>query len=303
VFADLAGSGVLGLWERVRAAGGELASVAEGATAATPPGELASAALAAQSVAEAGRRRERLDSVRQAAVQAGVWQARRPPRGYARDPRTRALVPDGHADEVRALFLMRAAGVPVSDLARQVGMTSAGIRHLLSNRAYLGELRVGPHLNPVAHEPLVDPATWERVQRPRARPPRAAAQPALLAGLARCAGCGRRLSRGGSARRPVYACPGRAAVPACPAPAAVAVHLLDPHVRRIAAAQAEPGERPPPLRELVGAVLVRRAGGRGARVPLAERVRVMRADAGLEPGEPPPWPAADAPGVLAPAGG
>jgi hypothetical protein len=36
-----------------------------------------------------------------------------------------------------------------------LGMTTSGVRQLLRNRVYLGELRVGSYVNATAHEPLV----------------------------------------------------------------------------------------------------------------------------------------------------
>jgi hypothetical protein len=272
-------------------------------------------------------------------------------------------------------------------------MTPSGVRQLLSNRVYLGELRVGEHVNTDAHEPLVDVDLWESAQLTVPRPGRRDRPPALLAGLARCAGCGHLLTRGGTTKYPAYTCPTNHSGGKCPEPAVVTVKLLDAHVERIAlgqlarlsikamdgkgaekarerlasaerelaayleavsaaavgaeafaagakgrreavdAATAEleaevnrgrvtpfvgsgidawrdlgPADRNTLLRGLLSAVIVKRAGGRGARVPLEDRVRVLRFGADVRLPErrggeasgivPIPLPDADDPAVL-----
>jgi hypothetical protein len=54
-----------------------------------------------------------------------------------------------------------------------------------------------------AHEPLVDRGLWEAVNanRQQMRAPNRRPEPALLAGLVRCAGCGGPMSRGSGGRR------------------------------------------------------------------------------------------------------
>jgi hypothetical protein len=172
-------------------------------------------------------------------AEAGIRQRRQAPTGYQRDPDTRRLVPDDRtAGLVRWAFSARAAGtVPVVEIADCLGMTNSGTRYLLANRVYLGELIVGPYTNPAAHPPLVDARTFEAAQRSVARPPRRRREPALLAGLVRCASCGHRMTRGGSARLSVYGCPKHHSGAHCPAPAAVTLALLDAHVERIALAE------------------------------------------------------------------
>lgn len=385
--------------DRVEAAGGEVVFVRENIDARTPNGRLNRTMMAAFAELELDQHRERFEHLRRTATERGVWQRRQTPRGYRRDPDTRRLVPDDRAGEVRAAFVARAAGEPAGRIAQRLGMTASGVRQLLRNRVYLGELRVGEHVNPAAHPAIVDPDTWEAAQRTTARPPRAAYDgPALLAGLARCAGCGHLLTRGGRKALPVYTCPRNHSGGRCPEPAAVTVSLLDRHVERIALAELSrlavtasagrgverarsslaaaerelaafleavsaadlgaeafadaartrreavdaardelraelarrPGipaegtgaetwdklngqERNALLRALLGAVVVRRAGGRGARVPLPERVQVLSYGAQLDVpprrgGEasgivPIAFRDADDPGVLGPAAG
>jgi site-specific DNA recombinase len=114
-------------------------------------------------------------------------------------------------------------------------MTPGGVRALLRNRVYLGELRVGGHVNPAAHRPLVTEDVWVAAQR--ARPPRPARAPepvALLAGLVRCASCGHVMSRASSGGRRTYACAQHHSAGACPRPAAITLCTLDDHVAVVA---------------------------------------------------------------------
>jgi hypothetical protein len=118
-------------------------------------------------------------------------------------------------------------------------MTSSGVRALLRNRVYLGELSVGKHVNPSAHEALVTEEEWLAAQRHRfARATRSGRSPALLAGLVRCASCGHLMSRGGGGRgHTVYACHRAHSAGECPRPAAVTATTLERCVEEIALAE------------------------------------------------------------------
>jgi|tagenome__1003787_1003787.scaffolds.fasta_scaffold20951342_2 hypothetical protein len=108
------------------------------------------------------------------------------------------------------------------------------VRHVLRNRAYLGEARSGTLVNPEAHQPLIDDDLWRRAVstfhgRPAAKGER---QPALLAGLVRCQACRYVMApsiRNGKRR---YRCLGVTLGRSCPAPAFVLEHQLMPLVER-----------------------------------------------------------------------
>jgi DNA invertase Pin-like site-specific DNA recombinase len=357
---------LLSVWDRVEAAGGRIIAVQEGIDTSTPTGRHMRNMLLSQATMERELHSERFEARRRDATAAGIWQRRQTPTGYSRDAKTRKLVPNEQAGHVREAFRDRAAGVPLVAIASKLRMTPSGARHLLKNDVYLGVLRVGQHVNPAAHEALVDRATFEAAQVPTARPARALGDaPALLAGLVRCSGCGHVMTRKRTANV-VYGCPVHHSGERCPAPASVTCATLDAYVERIALAElerlsvtisegdgverakrrlaeaehelgvyveavsaadigaaafaagarkrrdaveaaqgelrAELGrarvvpsvasgadvwadlnghERNQLLRSLLAAVVVARAGGRGARVPLEDRVRVLAHGADL----------------------
>jgi site-specific DNA recombinase len=242
---------LLTLWDRVEAAGGQVVAVAENVDTSTPAGRLTRTMLAAIAEHELDLHRERFEALRESATRAGIWQHRQTPVGYQRGE-NRRLEPDARAPAVREAFARRAAGASISDVARLLDLTNSGARQALRNRVYLGELRVGKHVNQAAHEPLVDEDTWLAAQPNGARPPRRRGEIALLAGIARCAGCGMVMSRARTPSGDGYVCHrggGRAA--ACDAPATILGERLEQHVVRIAlgelarieARAVNPGER------------------------------------------------------------
>jgi DNA invertase Pin-like site-specific DNA recombinase len=144
-----------------------------------------------------------------------------------------------HAAEaklVRELFERRAAGATWLELARWLDAVApkpngghwarSTVISMTGRRTYLGEVHHGQHTRAGAHEAIVSPALWRRAQgAPGRRTPRGTY---LLSGLARCAGCGRRM-RGttlGRGTGRVYSCNDRH----CPARATIMVHLLDAEV-------------------------------------------------------------------------
>lgn len=230
-------------WDRVEAVGGEIVSIKEGIDTSTASGRLHRNLLISIDAHEREQHAERFDERRRFATEAGIWQRRQMPRGYSKGE-DRRLSPDGEADEVVAAFSDLLAGTSVSELSRRLGMTPGGVRHLLRNRVYLGELRVGEYVNPAAHPALVDPQRFEEVQRKlgdATRPPRSSGGPALLAGLVRCASCGHVMTRGGRGGKRrnsrAYVCPKQHSGENCPAPAAIVCERLDSYVEPIARAE------------------------------------------------------------------
>ena len=191
------------------------------------------------------RKGEEFEKAKRGAVERGIPIHVRPPVGY-RARADRRLEPDPRsADTIREVFEMRAAGAGPLELAEHLQTkrvrTSQGSRTwtrpavygLLKNRVYLGEVAYGRdrrYVNPSAHEPIVDLATWQAAQNPTRKlsKSRSSRQPYLLSGIARCQACGfclqgTRTSRG----KLVYRCQRRHAGGICPQPARVDVDVLD----------------------------------------------------------------------------
>lgn len=236
----------LEIYDRVEAAGGRVVAIAENTDTSTPDGRMTRTIQAAIAQADLERHSDRFALLREQTVARGIWSKRQTPLGYVRDPDTRRLRPSADADRVRALFAGRAAGESMSHLAHTVGMTSSGVRQLLRNRVYLGELRSGEHVNPDAHPPIVTVEQWEAAQS-TVRRPVSNREPALLSGLVRCGSCGRVCSRSSAKRArggEIYIC--HSGNP-CPARASVTAQTLHEYVEPIVLAElealaAEPGD-------------------------------------------------------------
>jgi site-specific DNA recombinase len=230
---------LLEVWERVEAAGGRIIAVMEGIDTSTPTGRHMRNMLLSQATMEREQHAERFENLRRWATEAGIWQRRQTPRGYDKGE-DRRLTPNREADSVRHAFRARGAGRPMVGIASDLKMTPAGVRYLLRNRVYLGELRVGQHVNPNAHPPIVTREEFEAAQITHPRPARGLRDdgPALLAGIVRCGGCGHVMTRRRTASV-VYACPVHHSGGRCEAPASVSCHLIDaliePHGQRIMA--------------------------------------------------------------------
>lgn len=172
--------------------------------------------------------------------------------GYRFDEEHRRELVDDEAPIVRELFRKRAAGASYGDclayFERKTGRSSSRqtMREMLHNRAYLGENRYGRGeaaggvaelVQTGAHPAIVEPELFEAVQAVNEARGRAhgfnysaGKARAMLAGIAKCAGCGRGLRRSpGSGGRPaVYKCPADAS--ACDARASVYEAELDAYV-------------------------------------------------------------------------
>src|SRR5271166_6433163 len=148
----------------------------------------------------------------------GKWAGGTPLLGYDLDPRGgRLLVNDAEAAQVRAIFalyLQLQGLLPVvqelqrrgwvnkvwrTRRGRQRGgrpVTKTSLHRLLSNVAYLGQVRYKDEIHPGEQPALIDPDTFQRVQAllrgqaPALGTPLAGRCVAVLKGLLRCAPCG-----------------------------------------------------------------------------------------------------------------
>lgn len=227
-------------WDRVEAAGGKVIVVREGIDTTTAAGRLHRNLLLSIAEHEREVHAEQFARRRAASCEAGIWRLRQVPLGYDRDPDTRRLVPNEEAAaRVRRAFTDRARQRPISEIARELAMTPSGVRYLLRNRVYLGELRDGRTINRAAHPPILTTAEFEAAQIDVPRPPRSTRGRSLLAGIVRCASCGHIMTRGttkptSTSDGSAYVCPGNHSGESCPQPAAIACSRIDPHVEAIA---------------------------------------------------------------------
>jgi DNA invertase Pin-like site-specific DNA recombinase len=158
---------------------------------------------------------------------------------------TGKLVPDPvYAPVVTGIFERRAAGwgwIPISEWAMSQVPTVpsgapwslAGCRYIVKSRTYLGEYNWGSRQLVAAHEPLVDPVTWERAQRPGQRfGGNGAATVRMLSGVARCAGCRSTMTVNRvNGRVPYYVCRNASTRKhVCAGPTSIVAETLERHV-------------------------------------------------------------------------
>lgn len=203
----------------------------------SPEGELQAGIFFAFGQYTRSRARAGFESAKERAIMAGIPVANRTRVGYIQR-QDRRLEPDpATAPIVKEVFERRAAGEGPTALGQFLEehgvLTSQGsstwtkqaVADLLSSRVYLGELSYGRdrrYVNPSAHEPLVDLATWMAAQHPRGRrlqPPRGGGGYSLT-GILRCQACGYAMQGTTTSRgRRMYRCVRRHAGGVCPNPA------------------------------------------------------------------------------------
>ena len=208
--------------ERIHAAGGTFVSVQDGFDLSTDHGRLVLRMMLSWAEWELDRIRAGWRTARARAVERGVHMGGRPPAGYEHDDARRLRPHPSHGVQIGAAFTKRAEGMTLERVAAfltEAGVptaysdgpwTVAGLRCVLTNRVYLGELHNGEFVLEDAHPPLTDPVTWQLAQSPRLRSQRTPGQPTPLGGLVNCGTCGRVLQshsvvRNGRRHR-TYAC-------------------------------------------------------------------------------------------------
>jgi DNA invertase Pin-like site-specific DNA recombinase len=230
---------MLDLWDEVEAkdVGGVVYFAREKIDGSTSSGRLQRNLLASIAQHEVEERRDGFERATAGAVERGIWQRRQTPRGYDKDAETRRLIVNGDAESVREAADAFLKGVPLVRIGEQLRMTAGGVRAMLRNRVYLGELKVRSYVNSEAHDPILEPGTFEAVQAKLAaasRPARSANETMLLAGLVRCASCGHVMTRGRSHQDLVYRCPVNHSGERCPKPTAISCKRIEPYVEEVA---------------------------------------------------------------------
>ena len=246
------------VWQALERAGVRFVAVGDGIDTATGDHELLFSIKAAIARDQWKRYRTNWLNARRNAIERGVHPSTYVAVGYRRnqveprvtgaaragmsreerwaDPVVGQLVPSEQAEHVRALFALRGAGGSWSECAQLMESRRvpnrkgepfwllSAVQAIIRNPVYRGEAylrsqgkQAGDFVNPDAHEPIVDALLWRKAQ-PQQGKPRRSSEGALLAGILRCASCGRKLSPSGH----YYRCrPRMVTGPACPAPASV----------------------------------------------------------------------------------
>jgi DNA invertase Pin-like site-specific DNA recombinase len=216
----------------------------------TPVGRAILTVMLAFAQLELEQRRDGWAMAQRRALDRGVYPGNTAT-GYMRDESGRMIPDPATAPVIRRMFEGRAAGATWTTLARMFDeempradgtpwrpSTVAAMRH---TPAFIGRLErtVGGELVVIedAHEAIVDRALWEAVQPngSSSRAPTRRADPALLAGIVRCTGCGGPMSRGGGGRKrnaagEVIAYDAYVCLTRCKAPAKMSLPALDRYV-------------------------------------------------------------------------
>ncbi len=202
--------------KRVEAAGGELFAADVGEVRSdTASGWITSSMLGI--VAEYHRRttRERTIEAKRRAVERGVAPFPNLPFYLRRDSEGRIQHDPRKVRRMREAVRMRLDGATIAAVRdclrrRRIRLSYHGAQSLFSSRLLLGELRFGEMLNDHAFPPIIDPETWQRLQRVSVPRGRRAKSERLLArlGVLRCGSCGSRMVVGTSqGKYGLYRCP------------------------------------------------------------------------------------------------
>lgn len=169
-----------------------------------------------------------------------------PPAGYSRNGE-RTLHPNEHAHVVRETYVLRSKGSSWLQCAQHLsdngvetsrGSTNwsiPGVKALLSNEAYLGVIRSGEFRLEGAHDAIVDPSLFRRVQatfQHRDATPRQDRSP--LKRILRCASCGNAMALDHNDRGGFYRCRNRGA---CESKPTISSSMIEDYVFGLVAEQ------------------------------------------------------------------
>jgi len=242
-------------YRRLKLAGGRLVCVNDGVDSDRPGDEFQFQIRMVIAEDYLRRTRSNFQAAIDRAAARGVYLASRPPFGYRKDEDGRLVVDEPKGALVVELFARRAAGANVGELTRflqaeGIEITKSGVRAILFNRAYVGEMKLPSGVKGQQkvvkshHPPIVTEQQWEAGQVKHEFIPRnGRTQEARLRGLVYCATCGKRckltLYGPPDNRKPNYTC----TYDKCTAHAGMRVSKLDGYVEGVlmqAAADHEP---------------------------------------------------------------
>lgn len=190
---------------RIEQAGGRLYTTDKGDETAS--GEFQTDMMLALAKMERRRATEGFRSAIEAAVERGIATMSRIPFGYRRDPETRRLVvePDEAALVVETFErrTKRESWERLASFLRESGLeiSPSGVRALVRNRTYLGEIRSGEATKAGAHEAIISQRLFDAANETRGkRSPGdgSLTRSTLLQSAMRCGSCGRPMHTGSS---------------------------------------------------------------------------------------------------------
>jgi len=220
--------------KQLEAAGGRLVCGDLDVDTSTPAGKAMRQMLAVMAEFELNVRKDYWVESKARALEAGKKLAGHANLGYDFDG-GRRLVPNEDADAVRELFAAAANGASIRELVELLHKRTGkrfhrqSIGSILSNRVYRGEVHYGGETVTGAHTAILTEAEWQAAQRVKRPSLKKSGTRSLLAGIARCKACGRKMgstSSGTGVR--VYRCPKFGnGLPDCPAPSSIKEEALD----------------------------------------------------------------------------
>jgi DNA invertase Pin-like site-specific DNA recombinase len=242
-------------YRRLKLAGGRLVCVNDGIDSDRPGDEFQFQIRMVIAEDYLRRTRSNFKAAIDRAVEKGKYLASRPPFGYAKAEDGSLVVDETAAVLVVELYARRAEGANIGELTRWlqgegIDITKSGVRAILKNRAYVGEMKVpsgrkgDPDVIMNHHAPILAGQQWEAAQIKHEFVPRTGlTQDARLRGLVYCTSCGKRckLTLYGPPhdRKTTYTC----TYEKCKAHAGMRAAKLDTYVGRLlmqAAADHEP---------------------------------------------------------------
>ena len=235
------------LFDRIESAGGVVKSASESLDVSTPEGRFAREVFLGVARMQWEKYRDGFQVAKENAIENGIAIMARPPFGLRFNKRHGLEPVPGERELVDELFRMRLDGASLgatvlTRFERATGRSSyrETMRYLLANRVYLGELRYGSGdeamVNLDAVEPIVDAELFAAVQAVNAERGGASRgrsngkAKSLLAGIARCKGCGRGLTRTRTGSRQTYSYKCPQDTRHCPARAHIQADELDAYV-------------------------------------------------------------------------
>jgi DNA invertase Pin-like site-specific DNA recombinase len=236
----------LTLIEEILDHGATLAAIDLGLDPTTEVGEFALTIMLALARMERRRITANWDTANRMAIERGIHFTATVPYGYRRrDDKRLEPIPE-LVPVVNEIFERRTAKASRWSIAKWLNenhprpdgrdWTARTVEVVIANPVYLGQARHGKHTNDDAHDPIVTPTLFAEANAVKGGSGRTSQEdPALLAGLVRCAGCRYAMRRTFNVRPDgsrvvVLDCTRKYSGGVCKEPAMIVAHRIEPFV-------------------------------------------------------------------------